>query len=180
MTASGVPVRLQAYFPLSSFHTTLQSRDPWGAVSCGWQGAGYPESLSSLAQEKLRYLQQQLQDETPRRQEAELQELEQKLEAGLTRHGLGPAGAIQGCSGPPGSPEEPPRPRGLASSAWGLALRAGEGLSLSEQELQKVSTGLEELRWAGTGGGGWARPQVEQSLEALWVGFVIGGVGGTE
>ena len=28
------------------------------------------------AQEKLRYLQQQLQDETPRRQEAELQELE--------------------------------------------------------------------------------------------------------
>ncbi|XP_076789611.1 testis-specific serine kinase substrate isoform X11 [Arvicanthis niloticus] len=101
---------------------------------------------SALLEEKLRYLQQQLQDETPRRQEAELQELEQKLEAGLSRHGLSPATPIQGCSGPPGSPEEPPRPRGLSSSGWGMAIRAGEGPSLSEQELQKVSTGLEELR----------------------------------
>ncbi|KAL1769249.1 testis-specific serine kinase substrate isoform X1 [Sigmodon hispidus] len=101
---------------------------------------------SALLEEKLRYLQQQLQDETPRRQEAELQELEQKLEAGLSRHGLSPATPNQGCSGPPGSPEEPPRPRGLASSGWGMALRVGEGPSLTEQELQKVSTGLEELR----------------------------------
>ncbi|XP_021071731.1 testis-specific serine kinase substrate isoform X2 [Mus pahari] len=101
---------------------------------------------SALLEEKLRYLQQQLQDETPRRQEAELQELEQKLEAGLSRHGLSPAAPIQGCSGPPGSPEEPPRPRCLSSSGWGMAVRAGEGPSLSEQELQKVSTGLEELR----------------------------------
>ncbi|XP_076431780.1 testis-specific serine kinase substrate isoform X14 [Peromyscus maniculatus bairdii] len=101
---------------------------------------------SALLEEKLRYLQQQLQDETPRRQEAELQELEQKLEAGLSRHGLSSATPNQGCSGPPGSPEEPPRPRGLASSAWGMAPRAGEGPSLTEQELQKVSTGLEELR----------------------------------
>uniref|UniRef100_A0A8C6QMY4 Testis-specific serine kinase substrate n=1 Tax=Nannospalax galili TaxID=1026970 RepID=A0A8C6QMY4_NANGA len=96
--------------------------------------------------EKLRYLQQQLQDETPRRQEAELQELEQKLEAGLSRHGLGPAAANQGCSGPPGSPEEPPRPRSLAANGWGMAPRTTEGPSLSEQELQKVSAGLEELR----------------------------------
>ncbi|XP_006540855.1 testis-specific serine kinase substrate isoform X2 [Mus musculus] len=101
---------------------------------------------SALLEEKLRYLQQQLQDETPRRQEAELQELEQKLEAGLSRHGLSPATPIQGCSGPPGSPEEPPRQRGLSSSGWGMAVRTGEGPSLSEQELQKVSTGLEELR----------------------------------
>ncbi|XP_063140205.1 testis-specific serine kinase substrate isoform X10 [Rattus norvegicus] len=101
---------------------------------------------SALLEEKLRYLQQQLQDETPRRQEAELQELEQKLEAGLSRHGLGPTTPIQGCSGPPGSPEEPPRPRGLPSNGWGMAIRAGEGPSLSEQELQKVSSGLEELR----------------------------------
>ncbi|XP_076789597.1 testis-specific serine kinase substrate isoform X5 [Arvicanthis niloticus] len=109
---------------------------------------GYCSQLknSALLEEKLRYLQQQLQDETPRRQEAELQELEQKLEAGLSRHGLSPATPIQGCSGPPGSPEEPPRPRGLSSSGWGMAIRAGEGPSLSEQELQKVSTGLEELR----------------------------------
>lgn len=110
--------------------------------------------MSSPAQEKLRYLQQQLQDETPRRQEAELQELEQKLEAGLSRHGLRSATPNRGCSGPPGSPEEPPRPRGLTSSSWGLALRAAEGNSLTEQQLQKVSTGLEELRWAGTEGGG--------------------------
>nr|AAC03366.2 testis specific serine kinase substrate [Mus musculus] len=101
---------------------------------------------SALLEEKLRYLQQQLQDETPRRQEAELQELEQKLEAGLSRHGLSPATPIQGCSGPPGSPEEPPRQRGLSFSGWGMAVRTGEGPSLSEQELQKVSTGLEELR----------------------------------
>ncbi|CAH7456217.1 Tsks [Phodopus roborovskii] len=101
---------------------------------------------SALLEEKLRYLQQQLQDETPRRQEAELQELEQKLEAGLSRHGLSPVVPNQGCSGPPGSPEESPRPRGLASSGWGMSLRAAEGPSLTEQELQKVSTSLEELR----------------------------------
>lgn len=98
------------------------------------------------SQEKLRYLQQQLQDETPRRQEAELQELEQKLEAGLSRHGLGPATQPPGCSGPPGSPDEPPRPRGLAPGGWGMGPRAGEGPIVSEQELQKVSAGLEELR----------------------------------
>lgn len=43
-----------------------------------------------------------------------------------------------------------------------MALRAGEGPSLTEQELQKVSSSLEELRWAGTGGGGWTRSPVEQ------------------
>ncbi|XP_058136619.1 testis-specific serine kinase substrate isoform X10 [Dasypus novemcinctus] len=101
---------------------------------------------SALLEEKLRYLQQQLQDETPRRQEAELQELEQKLEAGLSRHGLGTATLPQGCSGPPGSPDEPPRPRGLAPGGWGMGPRAGECPMVSEQELQKVSTGLEELR----------------------------------
>lgn len=101
------------------------------------------------AQEKLRYLQQQLQDETPRRQEAELQELEQKLEAGLSRHGLGPAAQPPGCSGPPGSPKEPPRPRGMVPGGWGMGLRAGEGPTVSEQELQKVSAGLEELRRVG-------------------------------
>ncbi|XP_069919153.1 testis-specific serine kinase substrate isoform X4 [Oryctolagus cuniculus] len=101
---------------------------------------------SAMLEEKLRYLQQQLQDETPRRQEAELQELEQKLEAGLSRHGLGPAAPPQGCSGPPGSPDEPPRPRGLAPGGWGVGPRAGESPHVSEQELQKVSAGLEELR----------------------------------
>ncbi|XP_024834300.1 testis-specific serine kinase substrate isoform X1 [Bos taurus] len=101
---------------------------------------------SALLEEKLRYLQQQLQDETPRRQEAELQELEQKLEAGLSRHGLGPATQPPGCSGPPGSPDEPLRPRGLAPGGWGMGPRAGEGPIVSEQELQKVSAGLEELR----------------------------------
>ncbi|KAK1329936.1 hypothetical protein QTO34_010119 [Cnephaeus nilssonii] len=92
---------------------------------------------SALLEEKLRYLQQQLQDETPRRQEAQLQELEQKLEAGLSR---------QGCAGPPGSPDEPPRPRSLALGCWGAGARAGEGLIMSEQEVQKVSAGLEDLR----------------------------------
>ncbi|XP_027985329.1 testis-specific serine kinase substrate isoform X3 [Eptesicus fuscus] len=92
---------------------------------------------SALLEEKLRYLQQQLQDETPRRQEAQLQELEQKLEAGLSR---------QGCAGPPGSPDDPPRPRGLALGCWGAGARAGEGLIMSEQEVQKVSAGLEDLR----------------------------------
>lgn len=121
--------------------------------------------MSSPAQEKLRYLQQQLQDETPRRQE--LQELEQKLEAGLSRHGLSSATPSQGCSGLPGSPEEPPRPRGLTSSSWGMALRAAERYSLEEQQLQ-VSTGLEELRWAGTEGGGWTRPQVKQRGGPPW------------
>ncbi|XP_035868469.1 testis-specific serine kinase substrate isoform X3 [Phyllostomus discolor] len=101
---------------------------------------------SALLEEKLRYLQQQLQDETPRRQEAQLQELEQKLEAGLSRQGLSLAAQPPGCSGPPGSPDEPPRQRSLAPGGRGLGPRAGEGLILSDQELQKVSAGLEELR----------------------------------
>uniref|UniRef100_A0A2K6UV85 Testis specific serine kinase substrate n=1 Tax=Saimiri boliviensis boliviensis TaxID=39432 RepID=A0A2K6UV85_SAIBB len=109
---------------------------------------------SALLEEKLRYLQQHLQDETPRRQEAELQEPEQKQkleqkqkpEAGLSRNCLGPAATPQGCPGPPGSPHEPSRPRSLAPGAWGMGPRAGEGPHVSEQELQKVFTGLEELR----------------------------------
>ncbi|XP_070489307.1 testis-specific serine kinase substrate isoform X6 [Equus przewalskii] len=87
-----------------------------------------------------------LEDETPRRQEAELQELEQKLEAGLSRHGLGPAAQPPGSSGSPGSPKEPPRPRSLAPGGWGMGPRTGESPIGSEQELQKVSAGLEELR----------------------------------
>ncbi|KAM8964172.1 testis-specific serine kinase substrate isoform 5-T5 [Lycaon pictus] len=101
---------------------------------------------SALLEEKLRYLQQQLQDETPRRQEAELQELEQKLEAGLSWHGLGPTAQSPGCSGTPGSPDEPPRPRSMAPGGWGMGPRAGEGPIISEQEMQKVSAGLEDLR----------------------------------
>ncbi|XP_054396976.1 testis-specific serine kinase substrate isoform X6 [Pongo abelii] len=103
---------------------------------------------SALLEEKLRYLQQQLQDETPRRQEAELQEPEekQKPEAGLSRNGLGPATTSQGCPGPPGSPDKPSRPRGLVPAGWGMGPRAGEGPYVSEQELQKVFTGIEELR----------------------------------
>lgn len=92
-------------------------------------------------QEKLRYLQQQLQDETPRRQEVEMQELELKLEAGLSRSGL------------PGSPEEASRLCGPAPGGCGSGPRLGEAAPGSEQELQKVSAGLEELRWAGPGGG---------------------------
>nr|XP_058902147.1 testis-specific serine kinase substrate isoform X2 [Kogia breviceps] len=99
---------------------------------------------SALLEEKLRYL--QMQDETPRRQEAELQELGQKLEAGLSRHGLGLATQPPGCSSPPGSPDEAPRRRGLAPGGWGMGPRAGEGPIVSEQELQKVSASLEELR----------------------------------
>lgn len=117
-----------------------------GTSDCGRLGARFGNPTLLPAQEKLRYLQQQLQDETPRRQEAELQELEQKLEAGLSRHGLGPTTQPPGCSGLPGSPDEPRRPRGLAPGGWGMGPRAGEGPILSEQELQKVSTGLEELR----------------------------------
>ncbi|XP_017368109.1 testis-specific serine kinase substrate [Cebus imitator] len=103
---------------------------------------------SALLEEKLRYLQQHLQDETPRRQEAELQEPEQKqkAEAVLSRNCLGPAATPQGCPGPPGSPHEPSRPRGLVPGGWGMGPRAGEGPHVSEQELQKVFTGLEELR----------------------------------
>ncbi|XP_006898717.1 PREDICTED: testis-specific serine kinase substrate [Elephantulus edwardii] len=100
---------------------------------------------SALLEEKLRYLQQQLQDETPRRQEAELQELEQKLEAGLSRHALSPATPPQSCSGPPGSPDELPR-RSMALSGWGMGSRPGESPISSDPELQKVSSGLEELR----------------------------------
>ncbi|XP_035141036.1 testis-specific serine kinase substrate isoform X2 [Callithrix jacchus] len=103
---------------------------------------------SALLEEKLHYLQQHLQDETPRRQEAELQEPEQKQkpEAGLSRNCLDPAAMPQGCPGPPGSPHEPSRPRGLALGGWGMGPRAGEGPHVSQQELQKVFTGLEELR----------------------------------
>nr|XP_011766366.1 testis-specific serine kinase substrate isoform X2 [Macaca nemestrina] len=103
---------------------------------------------SALLEEKLRYLQQQLQDETPRRQETELQEPEQqqKPEAGLSRNGLGPVATSQGCPGPPGSPDKPSRPRGLVPAGWGMGPRAGEGPYVSEQELQKVFTGIEELR----------------------------------
>ncbi|XP_031515046.1 testis-specific serine kinase substrate isoform X2 [Papio anubis] len=103
---------------------------------------------SALLEEKLRYLQQQLQDETPRRQETELQkpEQQQKPEAGLSRNGLGPTATSQGCPGPPGSPDKPSRPRGLVPAGWGMGPRAGEGPYVSEQELQKVFTGIEELR----------------------------------
>ncbi|KAK2088935.1 hypothetical protein P7K49_034842 [Saguinus oedipus] len=103
---------------------------------------------SALLEEKLHYLQQHLQDETPRRQEAELQESEQKQkpEAGLSRNCLGPVATPQGCPGPPGSPHEPSRPCGLAPGGSGMGPRAGEGPHVSEQELQKVFTGLEELR----------------------------------
>ncbi|XP_019513688.1 PREDICTED: testis-specific serine kinase substrate [Hipposideros armiger] len=102
---------------------------------------------SALLEEKLRYLQQQLQDETPRRQEAELHMLEQKLEEGLSKQDSGPGPTAQppGCPDPPGSPNEPPRSR-LAIGGRGIGSRAGESPILSEQELQKVSTGLEELR----------------------------------
>ncbi|XP_063456591.1 testis-specific serine kinase substrate isoform X4 [Pan paniscus] len=103
---------------------------------------------SALLEEKLRYVQQQLQDETPRRQEAELQEPEekQKPEAGLSWNGLGPAAMSQGCPGPPGSPDKPPRPHGLVPAGWGMGPRASEGPYVSEQELQKLLTGIEELR----------------------------------
>nr|XP_012316335.1 testis-specific serine kinase substrate [Aotus nancymaae] len=103
---------------------------------------------SALLEEKLRHLQQHLQDETPRRQEAELQEPEQKQkpEAGLSRNCLGPAATPQGCPGPPESPHEPSWPSGLAPGGWGVGPQAGEGPHASEQELQKVFTGLEELR----------------------------------
>lgn len=112
-----------------------------------------PSSLT--AQEKLRYVQQQLQDETPRRQEAELQEPEekQKPEAGLSWNGLGPAAMSQGCPGPPGSPDKPSQPHGLVPAGWGMGPRASEGPYVSEQELQKLLTGIEELRWAGLRGG---------------------------
>ncbi|XP_039734566.1 testis-specific serine kinase substrate isoform X2 [Pteropus medius] len=60
--------------------------------------------------------------------------------------GLFPAAQPPGCSGPPGSPDEPPRPRGLAIGGWGMGPRSGESPIVSEQELQKVSAGLEELR----------------------------------
>nr|XP_003465549.1 testis-specific serine kinase substrate isoform X3 [Cavia porcellus] len=89
---------------------------------------------SALLEEKLRYLQLQLQDETPRRQEVEMQALELKLEAGLSRSGLR------------GSPEEASRLRGMAPSGCGSGPQAGEAPHLCQQELQKVSAGLEELR----------------------------------
>lgn len=101
------------------------------------------------AQEKLRYLQQQLQDETQRRQETELQELEQKLEAGLSSHGPGPTAQPRGGSGPPGSPDQPRRPRSTAPGGWETGPRAGEGPIAGELQLQKVSGGLEELRRVG-------------------------------
>lgn len=123
-------------FPISGTHwVDLGWR--WWQWGGGGQRAPRPNPAHFPGQEKLRYLQQQLQDETPRRQEAQLQELEQKLEAGLSR---------QGCAGPPGSPDEPPRPRSLALGCWGAGARAGEGLIMSEQEVQKVSAGLEDLR----------------------------------
>uniref|UniRef100_A0A2K5C874 Testis specific serine kinase substrate n=1 Tax=Aotus nancymaae TaxID=37293 RepID=A0A2K5C874_AOTNA len=118
----------------------------WGGLQHPRLGAVTPSSLT--AQEKLRHLQQHLQDETPRRQEAELQEPEQKQkpEAGLSRNCLGPAATPQGCPGPPESPHEPSWPSGLAPGGWGVGPQAGEGPHASEQELQKVFTGLEELR----------------------------------
>ncbi|XP_070489316.1 testis-specific serine kinase substrate isoform X14 [Equus przewalskii] len=104
------------------------------------------EIKTNVLKQNSALLEHQLQDETPRRQEAELQELEQKLEAGLSRHGLGPAAQPPGSSGSPGSPKEPPRPRSLAPGGWGMGPRTGESPIGSEQELQKVSAGLEELR----------------------------------
>ncbi|XP_023562486.1 testis-specific serine kinase substrate isoform X2 [Octodon degus] len=89
---------------------------------------------SALLEEKLLYLQQQLQDETPRRQEVEMQALELKLEAGLSPSGL------------QRNPEEASRPRSTVPSACGSGTRAGEASHASELELQKISAGMEELR----------------------------------
>ncbi|XP_072463373.1 testis-specific serine kinase substrate isoform X1 [Notamacropus eugenii] len=64
---------------------------------------------SALLEEKLRFLQQQLQDEPSRRQEAELPELEQQLEARLSRHSL-----ISSCPTPPpeeNQPQTEPQPQ---------------------------------------------------------------------
>ncbi|XP_056652776.1 testis-specific serine kinase substrate isoform X2 [Monodelphis domestica] len=61
------------------------------------------EGYCCQLKEKLRFLQQQLQDEPPRRQESDLPELEQQLEAGLSRHSL-----VSSCPTPP--PEETIRP----------------------------------------------------------------------
>ncbi|EHB05667.1 Testis-specific serine kinase substrate [Heterocephalus glaber] len=88
---------------------------------------------SALLEEKLRYLQQELQDETPR-QEVEMQELEQKLEASLSHSGLS------------GNPEEAARLRSTAPGGCGTGPGAGETPHTSEQELQKVSASLEDLR----------------------------------
>lgn len=132
---------------------------------CGRQGAGRSGLPSFTAQEKLRHLQQRLQDETPRRQEAELQELE-RLEAGLSWHGPGRAAQPPGCSGPPGSPDDPPRLRSLAPGGWGMGPRSGEGSTVTEQELQKVSAGLEELRCVGPRGG--ASRSWEATGDAAW------------
>uniref|UniRef100_A0A673V0X2 Testis specific serine kinase substrate n=1 Tax=Suricata suricatta TaxID=37032 RepID=A0A673V0X2_SURSU len=101
---------------------------------------------STLLEEKLRYLRQLVQDETPWRQEAKLQELEQKLEAGLSRHSLGSTAQPPGSSDPPGSPNEPRQPWAVAPGGWGMGPRAGECPNLRELELQKVSYSLEELR----------------------------------
>lgn len=152
------------YFPILGIQ--------WAAlgveVAGGGKGLDTVTLPSSPAQEKLRYLQRQLQDETPRRQEAELQELEQKLDAGLSRHSLGPTTQSPGCCGPPGNPDEPPRPRSMAPGGWGMGPRAGEGPIVSEQEMQKVSAGLEELRRVGQGGG------AARSLKELkWVGLRV-------
>ncbi|KFO26203.1 testis-specific serine kinase substrate isoform X2 [Fukomys damarensis] len=89
---------------------------------------------SALLEERLRFLQQQLQDETPRRQEVEMQELELKLEAGLARSGLS------------GSLEEASRVRSAEPGGCGSGPRDGEAPHASEQELQKVSASVEELR----------------------------------
>uniref|UniRef100_A0A8C0YZP3 Testis specific serine kinase substrate n=1 Tax=Canis lupus familiaris TaxID=9615 RepID=A0A8C0YZP3_CANLF len=127
---------------------------------------------SALLEEKLRYLQQQLQDETPRRQEAELQELEQKLEAGLSRHGLGPTAQSPGCSGTPGSPDEPPRPRSMAPGGWGMGEQR-EVSSLTARWHQEEGAVQEALRLlGGLGGrldgflGQWERAQREQAQTA--------------
>lgn len=52
--------------------------------------------------------------------------------------------------------------------------RAGEGPYVSEQELQKVFTSIEELRWAGTQGWSleelrWAGPKGRDSQRESWV-----------
>uniref|UniRef100_A0A4X2L0R8 Testis specific serine kinase substrate n=1 Tax=Vombatus ursinus TaxID=29139 RepID=A0A4X2L0R8_VOMUR len=102
---------------------------------------------SALLEEKLRFLQQQLQDESPKRQESELPELEQQLEAGLSRYSL-----VSSCPTPPPEETQPhiepqpqpdPEPEPERQSDGQGQGRTGES---GELELQKVTAGLEELR----------------------------------
>lgn len=109
-------------------------------------------------------LQQQLQDETPRRQEAELQSWSRSWRLASPGMAWPRHPAPLGWAKPPGSPMNSPRSRGLASGGWGT-VPGREGPVVSEQSCKRsLPPGGAEVSGSRDGPGGGASKSLGRSI----------------